>query len=186
MEDKDIVAMYWRREEDAISETRLKYGKYCYSIAYQILKNREDAEECENDTYLGAWNSMPPEKPFSLSAFLGRISRNLSLKKWRAKTAIKRGGKVVTLTLDELSECIPDSEGIDEIIELKELAMVIDSFLRALPEEERKIFIRRYWYFDSIIQIAGYFGYGQSKVKMQLLRTRKRLLDCLEKEGVYL
>lgn len=186
MEDKYIVELYWSRDERAIEETKKKYNGYCHSIAYNILCNSEDAEECVNDTYLGAWNSIPPHKPELLSTFLGKITRNLSLKKWRGKTADKRGGGEVALTLDELQECIPASNNIQEALEVKELAELIDTFLRSIPDDERRVFICRYWHMDSIADIGEQFGYGQSKVKMMLSRTRKKLQDKLVKEGVTL
>lgn len=186
MDDSSIVQMYWERNEEAIGKTKEKYGKYCYSIAYGILNNNEDAEESENDTYLGAWDSMPPHKPDVLKTFLGKITRNLSLNKWRDKTAIKRGAGEVGLTLDELTECIPATESIDRAIELKELGQIIDLFLRRIPENERNVFICRYWYFDSIADISKRYGYSVSKVKMMLYRTRKKLQIKLEEEGVIL
>ena len=186
MEDKTIVEMYWARDELAIDETKKKYEKYCHSIAYNILHNQEDADECVNDTYLGAWNSMPPHKPELLSAFLGKITRNLSLKKWRNATADKRGNGELALALDELQECVPSGSSVDEEIQVKELAGIMDAFLRGIPEVERRVFVCRYWYTDSIADICKQFGYGQSKVKMMLSRTRKKLLDKLIKEGVML
>lgn len=186
MEDKEIVKMYWARDEQAISETKTKYERYCHSIAYNILQNQEDAEESVNDTYLGAWNSMPPNKPEKLSTFLGKITRNVSFKKWRNLTADKRGNGEVALVLDELQECVPAGDTVDDEIQVKELASMIDAFLRGIPEIERKVFVCRYWYTDSITDICKQFGYGQSKVKMMLSRTRKKLLEKLIKEGVTL
>lgn len=186
MEDNNIVDLYWKRDEKAIEETKSKYGKYCHAIAFNVLCNHEDAEECVNDTYLGAWNSMPPHKPQMLGAFLGKITRNLALKRWRDKTADKRGGGENALVIDELQECIPCTDDVLEAIEVKELSNIIDRFLRNIPTNERRVFICRYWYMDSIGDISKQFGYGQSKVKMMLLRTRKKLLDELEKEGVTL
>lgn len=184
LEDGSIIQMYWDRNEEAIGRTKEKYGRYCYSIAYGILSDKEDAEETENDTYLGAWDSMPPHKPDVLSTFLGKITRNLSLKKWRNKNAIKRGAGEVGLTLDELTECIPSAESVDKEVELKELGRIIDLFLRRIPENERNVFICRYWYFDSIADICKRYGYSASKVKMLLLRTRKKLRSKLEEEGI--
>lgn len=186
MEDKDIIELYCARDEQAIVETKSKYDRYCHTIANNILHNNEDAEECVNDTYMGAWNSIPPHKPELLSAFLGKITRNLSLKRWRAGTADKRGGGETALALDELQECIPAADNVHEAIEVQELAAVIDTFLRELSEDERRVFICRYWYVDSITDICGQFGFGQSKVKMMLSRTRAKLLKRLEKEGVTL
>ena len=186
MEDKQIVELFWAREEQALDETQTKYGRYCYSIAYNILQNQEDAEESVNDTYLGAWNSIPPHRPERLATFLGKITRNLSLKKWRMATAGKRGSGELLLALDELQECVPTGGFVDDEIQVKELAAIIDGFLRGIPEVERRVFVCRYWYTDSIADICEQFGYGQSKVKMMLSRTRKKLLERLIKEGVTL
>ncbi len=185
MEDKKIIALYWERSEKAIKETADKYGKYCYTIAFNILYNKEDADESVNDTYMGAWNSMPPHRPNILSAFLGKITRHISLNKWRHKNAEKRGGGQVTLALDELMECIPVEEKIEEKIEAMELARMIDVFLAGLKAEERRIFICRYWYMDSITELSKQFGYSESKVKSMLFRIRNKLLVHLEKEGIF-
>lgn len=184
MEDSKIVALYWARDEEAIRQTPIKYGRYCYAIAYSILHSREEAEECENDTYLDAWRSMPPHKPQLLSAFLGKITRRISLDKWRRSTAEKRGGGEVSLSLSELTDCISDSKIIDENLQADELAKLIDAFLRTLPHAERSVFLCRYWYFDTVADIAKQFGFGQSKVKTMLLRTRRKLKTYLEKEGI--
>ena len=184
MEDKIIVDMYWERNENAINETAKKYGKYCFSIAFNILSDTEDAEESVNDSYLNAWNSMPPHRPAILSTFIGKITRFVSLKKWREKRTIKRGSGNVALAYEELSECIPVSGGIEETLETQELAKLIDSFLDTLPTAEQSVFICRYWYFDSISAISNQFGFSESKVKSMLHRTRKKLLSKLIEEGV--
>ncbi len=184
MEDERIVELYWQRNESAISETKAKYGKYCYSIAYNILKNNEDAEECENDTYLEAWKTIPPQKPKFFSAYLGTITRQKSIDRWRRKTADKRGGGQVQLSLDELENCISNENTINDELVAEEIAMKISEFLRTLPKNECNIFVRRYWYFDSITDICKRYGYGQSKVKMMLKRTREKLISYLEKEGL--
>lgn len=186
MDDSVIVELFFKRSENAVAQTQEKYGKYCHSIAFNILHDEEDANETVNDTYLNAWNSIPPHRPQMLSTFLGKITRNLSLKKWREKTADKRGGGEATLTLDELEECIPDGETIEYELSVKELAQIVDAFLRTLPDNERRVFVRRYWYLDSISDICDQFGFGNSKVKMMLLRTREKLKKQLETEGVYL
>ncbi len=186
MDDRQIVALYWQRNQQAIEETDRRYGRYCYAIAYRILQNREDTEESVNDTYLAAWQSIPPHRPGILSAFLGRITRNLSLKKYREKTAAKRGAGEVALSLTELSECVPAAKTVEQEVELRELADSIDRFLRTLPPSESDVFVCRYWYFDSVKEIAGRFGFTESKVKMQLLRTRRKLLVWLEQEEVSL
>lgn len=184
MDDSDIVSLFLNRNENAVSEAQKKYGGYCYSIAYNILGNREDADESVNDAFLGAWNSIPPHKPQLLSAFLGRITRNLSLKKCRERSAEKRGGGEAIFTLDELEECIPSKSDVEDEISVKELSKTIDLFLRSLPKEERRVFLLRYWYFYPISEICSHLGCGQSRVKMSLFRTRKKLYEILKKEGV--
>ena len=183
MNDSQIVNMYWERNEKAVEETQKKYGSFCYSVAYSILCNEEDAKESVNDTYLDAWNSIPPHKPSVLSAFLGKITRRISIDKWRNKNAARRGGGQITDTLDELAECIPDSNGIEKQLEEKALNETINSFIKSLPEEEQKIFICRYWYLDSIKSISEQFGFSQSKVTSMLFRTREKLRKILMEEG---
>lgn len=182
MDDVGIVDLYWTRSENAISETSSKYGSYCYSIAYNILTNAEDADESVNDTYLDAWNSMPPHRPSILSTFLGKITRRISIDKWRGRTAEKRGGGEIVLALDELADCVPSSHNVEREIEAAELAKVIDNFVMSLPPMDRRVFICRYWYLDPIITISQQFGFTQSKVKMMLHRMRNKLLLYLEKE----
>ena len=155
MEDSAIIDLYWAREERALSETDAKYGGYCRSIAHNILKNREDSEECVSDTWLHAWNAMPPQRPSILSSFLGRITRNLSFDRCRRQNAEKRGGGSLPLALDELSECVPAPGRVEQALEARELAEAIDRFLRTLPERECSIFLRRYWYVDSVQDIAA-------------------------------
>lgn len=185
MDDEKIIALYWQRDETAIQETVSQYGGYCFAIAYGILNNHEDAQECVNDTYLSAWNSIPPHRPQVLSAFLGRITRNISLKRLRLLHAEKRGGGQVPLVLDELSDCISDGCDLEKEWQEKQLSELIDSFLRTLAETERRIFICRYWYMDSVASIAAQYQFSESKVKMMLLRTRKKLKLRLQKEGVF-
>ena len=184
MEDKAIVDLYWERDENAISETAEKYGRYCYAIAFNILSDDEDAKESVNDAYLHAWNSMPPHRPTILSTFIGKVTRYVSLKKWREKHAQKRGGGNVDLAYEELSECIPAQAGIDDEFENQELARVIDRFLDDLPALEQKVFVCRYWYFDSVSAISGQFGFSESKAKSMLHRIRKKLRIRLSEEGV--
>ena len=175
MNDSQIVALYWARNEQAIAKTRVKYGQYCYAIAFNILHRNEDAEESVNDTYLDAWNAMPPHKPSVLSTFLGKITRRISLDRLRRNNAEKRGGGQVALSLDELGECIPDGKSIDDELQAEELSKRIDSFLRSLPSAQRSVFICRYWFFDPIADIAKQFGYTESKVKATLRRTLEKL-----------
>lgn len=186
MEDAAIVELYWQREERAISETKTKYGAYCHAIAQRILNDAGDAEECVNDTYLGAWNAMPPHRPTSLGTFLGKIARNLSLKRWRTRSAAKRGGGEAALSLDELEECVASTGDVGDGLEAEELARVIDAFLAGLAEDDRRMFVCRYWHFDAVGDIAQRFGFTQSKVKMSLKRTRDKLAGYLEQEGVTL
>ncbi|MBQ9745424.1 MAG: sigma-70 family RNA polymerase sigma factor [Clostridia bacterium] len=182
MNDEEIISLYWARNERAIEETHVKYGHFCYSIANNILKNNEDSEECVNDTYYNVWNTVPPKRPNVFAAFLGRITRNLSLKRYRAKTAKKRAGGQEA----ELSECIPDGAHIDERLSAEELGKSIDSFLRKLPLHEQQIFVLRYWYNEKVADIAKRSGFGESKVKMVLSRTRKKLASHLAKEGYFI
>ena len=185
MDDNAIIDLYWERDNKAIEETEKKYGRFCYSIAFNILGEKEDSDECVNDAYLNVWNAIPPTKPTYFSAFIGKITRNISLKKWKSKMADKRGAGQVQLALDELEECIPSETSVEKAIEIKELGGIIDVFLRELPREERSIFLCRYWYMDSIADICSQFKYKESKVKMKLLRTRKKLMERLEREGYY-
>lgn len=186
MDDQKIVELYWQRDQTAIAETQTKYGAYCYAIAAHILGNHEDAVECENDTYFHAWNSMPPNKPERLSTFLAMITRRLSLDKWRKKYAAKRGGDVLICSLNELEECIPSDKTVDDAMSDRYLADIISRFLQSLPETDGNIFLRRYWYFDPIKDIAARYHFSESKVKMILLRTRQKLRARLEKEGVFI
>lgn len=183
MEDKAIIDLYWTRSENAISQTALKYGAYCYTIAFNILSNREDSEESVNDTYLAAWNTMPPKRPGILSAFLGKITRYISLDRWKRRSAAKRGGGQVPLALEELEECICGGEGPEGSLVHKQLLRSIESFLDKLPVQERQVFVCRYWYMDPVADIAERFGYSESKVKIMLFRTREKLRMKLEKEG---
>lgn len=184
MEDSQIVDLYWERNEQAIRAAASKYGGYCYSIAYNILRSREDADESVNDTYLGAWNAMPPHRPNCLRTFLGKITRRVSLKKWRDEHRDKRGGDEVSLALEELSECIPSNASVEESVIAGELSARINWFVGTLAPTERQVFLCRYWYLDSIDKISADLCFGKSKVKSMLRRTRARLRADLEKEGV--
>ena len=186
MDDNQIIDLYWSRQETAISETKKKYEKYLFSIANHILAHYEDSEESVNDTYLGAWNSMPPHRPAVLSTFLGKITRRLALKKHRMNTTGKRGGTEADLSLDELSDCIPANRTIDDQIDNRELVCVLNDFLAGLPTAQRQVFVCRYWYCDPIAEIAQRFSWSESKVKMTLLRTREKLKLRLKKEGIFL
>lgn len=184
MEDSQIVALYFQRSERAIEETAIKYGNYCYSITYNILQNKEDAEEAVSDTYLGAWATIPPHKPVVLSTFLGKIARRTAIKRYQHSRTQKRGGGELALALEELSEFLSDGRTPETAIENAELTKLLNDFLRKLPKDERCIFVCRYWYFDSIAEIAQRFGFTQSKVKSMLARTRKKLYTTLQREGI--
>lgn len=186
MEDRQIVDLYWARSEDAISETANKYGKYFKSIAYNILHNAEDCDECVNDTYFNAWRAMPDKRPDALAAFLGRITRNLALNRWESYSAEKRGAGQTPLVLEELHECVPGANATERTVDDLMLAEVFNRFLESLPVKTRRIFVRRYWYLSSVREIAADFGLGESNVKMTLLRARKKLKSLLEKEGISL
>ena len=186
MEDSQIVTLYLRRSEQAIAETAAKYGKYCFSIAQNVLENSEDAEETVNDTYMGAWNAIPPHRPAVLSTFLGKITRRIAIKRWQMNTTKKRGGGETLLVLDELSDCIPAHDNVESEIENAELSRLLGRFVLALPQTERNVFVCRYWYLDPICSIAQRYGFSQSKVKSMLSRTRKKLHTYLQKEDIEL
>lgn len=184
MEDGEIIELYWNRSEQAIAESAAKYGRYCGRIAYNILTDREDAEETVNDTWLQAWNAIPPNRPAVLQAFLGRITRLLALKKHRYNTADKRGGSETNLAFDELAECLPTAERVEEELIAAELRAAVDHFLSMLSREARQMFVLRYWYIEPIAEIAVRFSCGESRVRVTLLRTRRKLRTYLEKEGL--
>ena len=184
MEDARIVELYWERDEAAIAESSAKYGGYCYQIAFRILALREDAEECVGDTWLRAWEAMPPSRPGRLDTFLGKITRNLSLDRWRKNRAAKRGGSQVELALLELEDCLPDRNTPEHHLEAAETARAISDFLRNQPELDRILFVRRYFHLESLAGLEARFGLTESQVKSRLHRIRKRLRNVLEQEGV--
>ena len=184
MEDQQIIELYWARSEQAIRESEDKYGAFCRSIARNILAQEEDAEECVNDTWFRAWNAMPPQRPGVLSAFFGRLTRNLSLDRWRYRRAAKRGGSQVEVALEELGECLSAPGTPEERLEERETARIISQFLREQPELDRVLFLRRYWYLEPISALAQRFSMGESAVKSRLHRTRLRLKEVLLLEGV--
>lgn len=183
MEDSKIIALYWERSEQALAETARKYGAYCHSIAYRILNDREDAEECVNDTWLRAWNSIPPNRPGLLGAFLAKITRNLSLNRCEKQNAAKRGNGEVPVVLEELEECIPAGAGVEQSVDFKLLTALLNRFLERLDAENRQLFVARYWYLYPVKEIAKQYGMGQSKVKMRLMRMRDELKELLAAEG---
>ena len=183
MNDREIVNLYWQRSEQAISETERKYGSYCHIIAYNILENSEDSEECVNDTYLNAWNSMPPHRPNILATFLGKITRNLALNKYKHNTADKRGNGQAPLVLDEIAEFVSGTDNVEQEINRKELILAINHFLKKLPSDKRNIFVCRYWYFDSISDIAAHFDMTENNVSVTLNRLRLKLRNYLLERG---
>ena len=183
MDDAQIVQLYWDRSEQAIPATADKYGNYCTSIAKNILVNKQDAEECVNDTYLNAWNSIPPNRPGNLSTFLGKITRNLSIKRYNRNAADKRGGGQLPVVLDEMLELVSDTDSVEQEIDRRELVKAIDTFLEGLSREKRGIFVCRYWYFDSIPAIASRFGMTENHVSVTLNRIRSKLRKYLTEKG---
>lgn len=183
MDDNSIIQLYWDRDDQAITKTSEKYGRYCKAIAKNILNNEEDAEECVNDTYLKAWNSMPAHWPEQLATFLGRITRNLSFNKYKQGRAEKRGSGEIKLVLDELTDCVSDADNVEQIIDRRELVKAINLFVMGLSAEKRNIFVRRYWYADSVSAIAKDCGMLQASVSKILERTRKKLKAYLMERG---
>ncbi len=183
MDDREIVELYFKRSEKAIEESDKKYGMHCYCIANRILNDEEDAKEIVNDTYLKAWNTIPPNKPSSLYSYLGMLCRQLSLNKYKEKTRKKRGGHTVDIAIYELENCLA-SESVSDIWDKKYLGSILNRFLEELPKRNRMIFIRRYWYMDSISTISKSFAVSEASVKIILFRTRQRLKKYLKKEGI--
>ena len=186
MDDRDIIALYFKRLESAITETAKKYGKYCFSISNNILRNRQDAEESVNDTYLQTWNSIPPTKPNCLSAYLAKIVRNISLNRIKANKTQKRGSGEYELAYDELAGIISSPQSVEDMIDAISLRDLINRWLDTLSPEQRMVFVGRYWYFDSVATISTKMDFSVSKTKMLLLRLRNELKEYLESEGVHL
>lgn len=186
MEDQEIIELYWKRSEEAISETEKKYGAYLFTIAYHILQSNEDARECVNDAYFSAWRAIPPRRPEKLQAFLGKLVRNTSLNRRKESHAQKRGAGQVPLALSELEDCIPAVTRVEEYGESAALTNAIERFLYAQTQPKRNIFIRRYWYLSPIRELAKEYGMSQSKIKSLLFRMRKELKTHLEKEDFLL
>ncbi|MBQ8558920.1 MAG: sigma-70 family RNA polymerase sigma factor [Tyzzerella sp.] len=184
MDDHKIIELFFERSEQAIIELSAKYGSLCNKIAMNILNNRLDAEECVNDSYLASWNTIPPQKPDPLRTYICRIVRNLSIKKYHSNTALKRNS-FYDVALDELENCIPSNATLEEACDAKELARAINQFLSTLEPENRIMFVRRYWYSDSITEIAAKFQISNHNATVRLSRIRKRLEKFLLKEGIY-
>jgi len=183
LEDLQIIDLYWKRSESAITETDAKYGKFCYGLAMNVLANREDAQECVSDTYFAAWNALPPNRPTYLMAFLGKVTRRIAIDRWRGLSAQKRGSGQTALCLEELAECADRGPSVEDAAVSKEACAALNRFLDQLPKEERTIFVRRYFLMDPIGDIGASFGYTEDKVRSMLHRTRKKLYGKLTKEG---
>lgn len=186
MKDEQIINLYWQRNEKAILETNRKYGAYCHTVAYHILHSQEDSEECVNDTWLRAWNGIPPNRPVRLQMFLAKITRNLALDKLRTQTARKRGNGEIEMLLDELSECISAADDVENQLLAKELEKVINRFVHKLPERECNLFVRRYFFAEPVEEIAKKYGLSANNVMVILSRTRKKLKIHLKMEGYVL
>lgn len=182
MEDSEIVALFWRRDESAVSETEEKYGALCRSVAGRILGSAEDAEECVNDALHQAWTAIPPQRPDRLGSWLGRVTRNLALNTWKRDRAQKRQGGMTAL-LDELAECVPGPVTVEKELEDKELAAVIDHWLRGRSKEDRTLFLRRYWYGVELQELAEERGISPNRLAQKMHRLRRSLKQTLEKEG---
>ena len=183
MEDNEIVELFWARDPQALTAVADKYTAYCRTVADHILQSPEDTEECLNDTWLRAWNAMPPQRPRNLKLFLARIARNLALDRYSARRAEKRGGGEVELVLDELAECLPDHTDVESAYEGKELEQCIRTFVRSLPEREGNVFVRRYFYAESAAEIGKRYGLKDNHIMVILSRTRAKLRRQLKKEG---
>lgn len=186
LSDKEIIALFFQRNEWAIREMSYKYGAYCTAIAKNILDSYEDCQECVNDTWHNAWNAIPPKCPECLKSFLGRITRNLSYNKLKSLTALKRGGGEIIICLEELEECIPAAESIEQVIADKELEVALNHFLKTLSKTDCDIFLSRYWYSNSLAKISKMFSIKENTVKQSLYRSRQKLKTYFEKEGIQL
>ena len=182
LNDEQILELYWARDDAAIHETSGKYGAQLTRLADRMLRAKEDAEECVNDTYLGAWNSIPPTRPQYFFAYLAKLCRNVICNKLDRMNAQKRHAELLPLT-DELAQCVPDPVA-ERVCDARELGEALNTFLHALPQEQRVIFLRRYWYSESVKEIADRYGMGESKVKTTLFRVRQKLRTYLEKEEI--
>lgn len=185
MEDSEIIELYWKRDQNAISATMEKYGSYCFSVANKILQDREDAQECVNDALFRAWSAMPPYRPIALRMFLAKLTRRIAFDRFRAGLAKKRGGGEIEPVLDELAQCIPDRFDVESRAEANELGEFIKRFIGDLPDRERNIFLRRYFFADSVADIAKRFNLSESNVGVILSRSRVKLRRKLLEEGFF-
>lgn len=184
MTDEQIIETYWQRDERAIGESNAKYGKYCFAIAQNILQNREDSEECVNDTWLQAWLAIPPQRPAKLKYFFAKITRGISLNRIKAKMTLKRGGGETAAILDELAECLSDPDSVESEYFSREIGGKINLFVKTLSRRECNIFIRRYFFSEPISEIAGRYGFTVHHITVMLSRTRQKLKRYLQKEGL--
>ena len=185
MDDREIIALYWQRDEQAIEQTQLRYGAYCRTIAHNILGSEEDSAECVNDAYWHAWSSIPPERPANFKLFLARLTRNLALDQYRVHTAAKRGGGELSVILEELSECLTSADDVEDVVFSQELGQTIRLFVRSLPAREADLFVQRYFFSEPVSRIAKRFGLTAHHVTVILSRTRKKLKLQLEREGFF-
>lgn len=183
MDDNKIVELFFNRDEEAIKKTQEKYGAYCYTIAFNILNDEADSKECENDTYMKAWNLIPPKKPEILSTFLGKLTRNIAIDRYRKAHSLKRGAGEAQEVLDELGEIVSGNDSLEASIEREELVKAIDFFLSGIPKEQCDMFVMRYWYAAPISKIANLMGDTNGNVSVKLLRIRKNLKEYLIKRG---
>lgn len=183
MEDQEIVALYWQRSEQAIRETAAKYETYLTKVARNVLSDAEDSRECVNDTYLAAWNSMPEHRPEILSTYLGKITRQLSIDRFRKRNSLKRRASEYALSLSELEDSFADSATPEQTLDARLLAEAVNAFLRSLPDRERNVFLGRYFFFDSVKEVAAYCALSEANAKSILFRTRQKLKAYLESEG---
>ena len=182
MEDTAIIELYWARNEDALTQTDLKYGPMCRSLAFGILSDREDSEECVNDTWHRAWDTMPPQRPDSLRAYLGRIVRNLSISRLRRRNAQKRGPGI-KIMFSELEDCLPAAVSVEQELDANELASAISRWLRTLDADDRVLFVRRYWYGEPVQTLAAQWSFEPNRMAKRMLKLRRSLKQWLEKEG---
>ena len=185
MKDCEIVELYWRRDEEAIVATRNRYGPYLFRIALGILAGIPDSEECVNDTYLGAWNSMPPHRPAVLQTYLGKLTRRLAIDRYRKNSAQKRGGGQMEQSVEELNDCLPGRISLEQEVESRELTASLDRFLRTMSPEKRRVFLLRYWYALPIAEISTRMGFRETKTVNMLSRIRKSLKSHLEQEEIF-
>lgn len=184
MEDNEIIGLFWKRDQSAISESNIKYGKMLKCISFNVVQNHEDSNECVNDTYMKVWDSIPPQKPNSLVAYLGRITRNISINRWYESHAQKRGGTNMIIT--ELSDCIPSYNSVEKEMEASELSTVISKWLYSIDKDDRVLFLRRYWFGESLKSLAKECATTPNRLAGRMYRLREKLKLALEKEGIYL